>query len=94
MVSKSALEYVKELQDRGETIFYNGEGDPFFFRNNIKHLSYSLSMNFCVKNGKKDGIDILRVVVPILYLIQDNDAVFSKLQFGDNIELIPLKELE
>jgi len=93
-MNQTQLNHAKQLQDRGYTVFYNGIGDPIFFRNNIKHISYSKSTDHTMKIKKSGDVETLKVIVPMLYVFFQERKTMVKLEFGDTFEMIPLKSLE
>ena len=90
MIEKSTLAYIKELQAKGETIFYNGEGSTDCYRNNIKHLSYAETLKLIKKISITDGI-YFTVKAENLYVYCQEMEVVKHYIYGNNIRLIPLK---
>ena len=91
-MNHSTEEYIKELQDKDEKIFYNDSGDPYFFKKNIPHVSYATSLGLVEPTSKSVGHCIYKVVADYIYLFEAD--VVSRLGKGELFTFIPLNELE
>jgi len=86
MIEKSTLEYIKELQEENNIVFYNGVGHPDMYRNNIKHLSYAKSLGII----KLYSDNVLKFLEDTYVYSQNNQSIthYSK---GDELVLIDLE---
>lgn len=93
MITDELLNSVKNLQNIGYTIFHNTSGNPIFFRNNIKHISYATNLKMSKKYSKINGIQTNEIIVNDFYVINDKFELIHLTQ-RDHITIIPLEELK
>lgn len=87
------LNNIKNLQDSGYVIFHNTSGNPIFFRNNIKHISYSNNLKMSKKYSVINGIQTNEILVNDFYLVNENFELIHLTQ-GDYITITPLEDLK
>lgn len=90
MIEKSTYKYIKELQSKDENIFYSGEGDPYFFREGIRHIGATIFLELTKKISNTE--DLYTVVCDDLYVYSRVGEIVTHYRKGDIIEFTPLKQ--
>jgi hypothetical protein len=90
MIDHSTIEYIKELENEDKDIFYNGVGDPLFYKMGIKHIGFSNLLGLTKKMPENNNN--YKVLVDDLYVCKQSDSVIVHYKKGDIFSVIDLKQ--